>query len=357
MTEPLEVHRSLIEFITSELPAREIGWRRYMAIRPIVVDANVLASDVFFVAQRGRDSALQDLSGFGTGRLFTSSHIYSKVYARLPKLAASGGRGKFLQAAINIWEQRYLPRIRFVDVSDMHPEDPRIMSITDQEDQPVATVAALLAPSVLLSEDRHLRGLGVAGWNHLSDKNWRHLAVAGNELANSDRLLWTAGVGVGITAEVAKSVWRILRAHPYLALAVAMLVAAGSSSAVIRVAKADRAQLKETLGEAFALIGKMMQDYMARHAAAQELLDQGTIVEAGQRTPLQDVAHVLAVSPRPLLMREIVEALSASQAGPQLRTADVSAILWGHRAFLRDAKGRWIVGGYIRPRRVRSLNR
>jgi len=77
-----------------------------------------------FVALRGRDSALLDLSRFGTGRLITSSHIYSMVYARLPKLAASGGQGKFLQAAIKIWEQQYLPRIPFVDVSDMHPEDP-----------------------------------------------------------------------------------------------------------------------------------------------------------------------------------------------------------------------------------------
>jgi len=54
---------------------------------------------------------------------------------------------------------------------------------------------------------------------------------------------------------------------------------------------------------------------------------------------------------------EIVEASSASQAGPYLRTADVSAILRGHRAFLRDAKCRWIVGEYIRPRHALRLGR
>lgn len=60
------------------------------------------------------------------------------------------------------FEERYLPTPRFVAVSTAEIVDPQVVAISNPDDVPMGQLAKLIAPRVVLSEDKDLRGPGIA---------------------------------------------------------------------------------------------------------------------------------------------------------------------------------------------------
>jgi hypothetical protein len=334
---------STVDWLTAGLPAWQIQAYRPWSIQPVVVDANVLVSDVFYAALHNGQSALLDLARFGSGRLFTSAHVYGKVYERLPKLALTGAGRNRLDSAMRTWETEYLPRVRFVQVPDGLLTSPKVAAVPDAEDRPVAALAFLLAPSVLLSEDTHLYGLGLAG------SDWRPVAVAGRELAIPQE----AGVGALLGSQVlytaGSGIWGWLRAEPSRLRVALLIAAAGAAYGIYRLAKTDRVLLKDTVVEGLGRLDNATKPIRDRLTAARGLIDQATLVDEQDPSALSRVARVLAVAPRPLLMREIREAIGHDHRGAPMSMRGISATLCSD-VFLRTRQGRWRLGGWIVPR-------
>src|SRR5579871_4496367 len=117
---------TLVELLLRERDAAAIPRAGPLAIRPVVVDANVLAEDVYHTLFRGQ-SALLDSAELGVVRLFTPAHIYGKVYRVLADMAY-GPRAGMAVKAISVWETKYLPVLRFVDMDSCHVDDDRIVA-------------------------------------------------------------------------------------------------------------------------------------------------------------------------------------------------------------------------------------
>jgi hypothetical protein len=334
---------STIDWLSAELPAWQIQAYRPWSVRPAVVDANALVSDVFYAAVHDGQSALLDLARFGSVRLFTSAHIYGKVYERLPKLALTGAGRDRLDSAIRTWETEYLPRLRFVQVPDHLLSSPRVAAVPDPEDRPIAALAFLLAPTVLFSEDAHLRGFGLAG------SDWRPIAVAGRDLAAPQKASVGAVFGAQVVYGVGSGILEWLRAETSRFRVALVVLGVGTAYAIYRLAKIDRVLLKVTIVETLGKLDDATQPIRDRLGAARQLVDRATLVDRQDPSAVSRVAKVLAVAPRPFLMREIREAIDNDGRGAPVRMRAISAALCSS-FFLRTRQGRWLLGGWMRPR-------
>ena len=99
-------HMSMLEFFLQSAEPDQIAVSGPLAIRPVVVDANALASDVYYAAAHGGHSSLLLAAGLGTIRLFTPPHIYGKVYAELDNPNYEPW-AELRNEARRIWESEY----------------------------------------------------------------------------------------------------------------------------------------------------------------------------------------------------------------------------------------------------------
>jgi hypothetical protein len=331
---------SMLEFFLQEAEPEQIAAPGPLAIQPVVIDANALASDVYYAAANGGNSSLLLAASLGTIRLFTALHIYGKVYAELDNPNWEPWY-ELRHAARRIWEAEYLRKLRFVDVSDYQTADPRVLAIAskDEEDGPVAKLAALLGPCILPSEDKHMRGLGAAG------ADWRPLAVA-----SRNAMMPTQALVVGVIP--ASAAWSgvsagvgLLRAQPVLRLPVAVGGFALLGGIVWRLSKVKNWRERfEALGNVISQAADALQPVIDRYREARAILQAGTVVPESASDPLNRVAWTLATSPRPMLMSEVSRVLVARVDAVQLSPRHVGEILRGHSCFRHYTDGRWRIG-------------
>ncbi len=114
------------------------------------------------------------------------------MYTRLPE-ACRNSHTDFA-AATQAYETILRPLLRLVAVGDLMLDDPRVsaVALVDAEDRAVAQLAVLLAPSMVLTMDKHLiaAGLGVREWADALHK-LKHLAEV-------DDLVWGTASGAAI---------------------------------------------------------------------------------------------------------------------------------------------------------------
>ena len=131
----------------------------------VVADASALISDVLR-RTRGHFSLMPWLAAQNFITLLAPEHIDSKVYLRLTRACEDGGYD--YEEAIRTYETLYRPYLRLVEVGELVLDDPRVafVAIQDEEDIPVAQLGVLLAPALVLTQDKHLlrSGIGVRQW-------------------------------------------------------------------------------------------------------------------------------------------------------------------------------------------------
>ncbi|HEX6349353.1 MAG TPA: hypothetical protein VF160_08175 [Candidatus Dormibacteraeota bacterium] len=336
---------SLIEFLMREVEPEQIPVAGPMAISPVVVDANALASDAFYAAQHDGHSALLDAANLGVIRLFAPVHIYDRVYSLLPELAY-GSRLALLEEAVRLWESEYLRHVRFVDVEDAAVDDPRVdtVALRDPEDAPVAKLAALIGPCRLMSQDRDFVSLGGG-----AGADWRPVAVAGRRAMLPTQAVVASVVPASLIHSGASSSVAFLRARPEWRWPVAVVAIALVGFIGWKMWKADRSTWSESARRLAADVAQKAQPHIERYQHAREVLRQATIVPAQGADPLNHVAHLLASSPRPLHMTDISRALTARLDHVQLTAPRVGALLRGARCFHRNRNGSWQLGFLAAP--------
>jgi hypothetical protein len=132
---------------------------------PAVVDADVLIRNVDYAIRKSYPGALFGFpsprySLFSGVALFASTTVHGEAIRHFPDVAAR--RGVPEEVVWKTWNQLVLPAVRFVSLGKGAIEDPRIEGV-DPADRPTAELASLLAPAVLLTDNRkHFRSFGLA---------------------------------------------------------------------------------------------------------------------------------------------------------------------------------------------------
>src|SRR6266851_5234936 len=337
---------SMLDYFLQAVEPEEIRTSGPFAIQPVVVDANALASDAYYAAAHDGHSSLLLAAGLGTIRLFTPTHIFGKVYAQLDHPEYEPWQ-ELKHEARRMWEREYLAKLRFVDVSDVEVDDPRVLAAAtkDEEDEPVAKLAALLGPCILLSHDRHLRGLGAGG------SDWRPIAMATRDAMMPTQAMVVGVIPASLLASGVESGVGLLRAHPSWRLPVALGGAVLMASVAWRLSKVNNWRERfESLGNFINEAAEALEPFVDRYREAKATLRAGTIVPASSSDPPNRVAWTLATSPRPLLMSEVSRALATRGDAVQLTPRQVGQVLRSSSCFREYTDGRWKVGFQAEPR-------
>lgn len=344
------------------------GLDAVFAVRPAVVDTNVLKSDVFQACFRGHQTALLEAGEYGL-RLYCSD----RVIAEFDEHLAEWVDGLLpLETVRAVFEHHYLPILRVVKVpvGPLHPaEAQRIARLraVDADDVPTAILALLLHAPVLTRDKRLLRAVHGNDADIDSLREWLDLALAGRALSETDKQMWAAGVGIelvgrGTVAGTRAVVRAVGSLPPVLQLAV-MLAGIGVGVAAV----VNRKAITDTLGRA----GRAFVDqfgpaivtwYQERQLSiAWVHASDPPLVEAGTASGLPMVPSVLGPS---ALTRVCIYALGRAPEGvtaailaSSLPTdlpmatgvAKVRQVMRTHRCFFYLPKGRWQLG---RPARL-----
>lgn len=331
-------------------------WRGYLdyffAGNPrfvVIVDTDALISSVDNDLRKGHRSRILRMATAGTARVFAAQHVYEECYRRLPKVASRGPIS--LAQMIAHFESNYLPRVRFVNPGERAACDlqSKVVAAADPADEPTARLAHLLAPVVVISGDKHLRGPGLA------PENWRSVAGSLVDVAHADGSLagFTAAFTVPppVTAMAVRAVARRLGVPP--------LAFAGSLAALIAIWLSDPSRRAELRYRIEPLLNQVGDRALAAHIQGEAGLRAVHAVElsgAAHPTAAQRVAVVLVRAQGPVTLGEVYANLSAgdaSSAAPITRE-EVAKTLRSMTAAVERPDHRWQLGLHLPPERRQS---
>ena len=134
-----------------------------LRVRPVVLDTGPLTCDVISIAKTRHwmPSPLLLALQIGVLRGFAASHVWAEVPRVLAKRADRAGIAVEVLEAI--WWNEYVPLIRFVDCTGLPTTDPAaVLTRRDPTDTNTLVLAGLLAPAVVIAEDRDIVASGLA---------------------------------------------------------------------------------------------------------------------------------------------------------------------------------------------------
>jgi len=347
-----------------------------LAIYPLVVDTNILLSDVIASLRRRTPSRLLTLAHLGKLRIFAAAHVSDEVRMHLPRMAWEHQLPPL--DALQWWMVNYLPIIRFVDVPHLDLGDPRPGHIQDADDVPTAELVAILAPIISLSNDAHLVEPGMAR------RDWRFLVEQGQTVATKDIIF----MGTVVTASMGGDLGlRAVRATIRPVRAVRSTVAIGAGVILLatlalwlryRILACDETPDKHTSSprstrlrtafesaKATALVAILgLSSILDDATAAANTLESGKVRDAARPETERAIAirllsHLLAAAPRSMTATDLVKVLTSSS---HVRRTDISAtlkLLNGEPAFVPIGASRWQLGAQkaVDPEAINRMRR
>jgi hypothetical protein len=319
---------------------------------PAVVDADVLQRCVDYRVRRGWDSALIGAASGGytllTGvALFAAGEVREEVMRHLPDIALR--RAVDVEAVEGAWRDHVAPKVRFVDLSADSVDDPRLAGV-HPKDLPSARLASLLAPSLLLTDNRrHYRPF------ELAETRTDAVALDLHQLG---------AVGLGINGSVMvpgamgvaalRGTRRLATAiGPELSLALgALLAVAAVTLAASERGRAAAAVLREGVRRA----GPPLTDALTEAFAAGERVAAFAVAGPDQPTGLSVVARRLANGNTVLTTHEIaalLKSLGFYFDGPGRHETATRAWLLEEPALREVERGRWVLGACSSDERQR----
>lgn len=299
---------------------------------PTVLDADALSSSIRHHTKNNWPSFIARFSGGGHLPVLASEHVYWEVYKGLPKHAAETGLS--IEALRACFETAYLPHIRWVRVASGLGHDERVSEVTDVTDVPTAHLATLIAPCVVLSEDKSLRRPGFAG------NQWRD--VAGSTLAVAETLAHQQGLALGVSLPAIGSFKGAAALSRRIQLPgwVGALALVGG---VVWLLRGSRR--REVAGQFFIPLMEefsRLQDEQQRALADLEAVVLKPAQPAGAK---QMIATVLARADEPMLAAEIHQAVTDHFVGAALPTLkQVRQVLAEEPEFVQVQRYRWQFG-------------
>jgi len=313
--------------VSAEIISRPPWHRRH----PVVLDTTVLIADV--LKRSGTTfTALTYLAERELISIVAPRHVEDEVFRRLPKGALETNRdpARALETLMSV----YLPLIRFVDLTTDLLDEPGVIRVAkrDGSDAPLAHLATLLSPCLVLSCDNDLAASGFG-----SGENWLADVLLLGDLTELDAMVW----GGGMTAYLAVALpsyglWKLLSllARSKVGLGVAGAIAIGGAiwfrpqlrgavdSAVTRITP--------LIEEAAAVAGPVLEKRAVINAAYRSRL----VLPSGAQTMESAAARYLVSRGHPvaseLLHREM------NDQGHDVSLTRLRAFLRAHPAFVAE---------------------
>jgi hypothetical protein len=309
-----------------------------------IVDTDALLSSIDNDCRHNRRSYLLRMTDFDTACLYAADHVYEEVYRKLPKVALSSS-ASFDRLRMH-FEDAYLPRLRFVAVSESLGRDDQVARIVDPADVPTGQLAKLLAPSLVFSADKHLRSPGLA------PKRWLEAAQAGANLAEAQ----SHNVAVGAVFVVPgwgayKGVRLLSQWTGVSAWLLAGAALAGLAGFLRPPERRNRAM--QALGEFAEMLGPMIQKARELESSGSQGLREVILSPPVRPSLPQRVAIVASRQLNPLLAREIAQLVRSEfpEADSQA-LCDIRTILETETEYVRVGRYRWQFGRYRGPLHV-----
>lgn len=311
--------------------------------RPVVVDANALIEDVLW-RSRTDFSALTFLGQMELAALVAPVHVLDEVREHLPAVALRTGCP--VELAVEVFETVHVPLMRFVEVPRELPEDSRVADVAsrDADDVPLAYLATLVAPAVVLTRDRHLTRAG------FGQSDWLNTILLLRRLAELDAMVWggsrLAWLSLYLPALAARGFARqLMRSEVALGLTFGLIVGAGLYL---------RPQLRSAATNAWGRVEPVVADlaeatmrgYEAR-AEAEQALEARLVAPVGQATPASTAARYLTVQSQPVPSKRIHAWLV--EHGHDISPATTGQMLRAHPSFV-PVRGRGFQLGGAFPR-------
>lgn len=300
-----------------------------------VLDADAILSSVDYQCRNGFRPRLPRLAGSRSSAVFAEDHVYGEVYRGLRKFSALTGIPE--ETMRGCWEDDYLPDIRWVETDGNGLTDARVAEVTDATDRPTAVLASLIAPCLVLAEDKSLRRPGYA------PDRWRDAAghgtnlIAGIELQTGGTLLIggpPAGIivgGVKLGEKVGIPWWG------------SVLIMAGIVYLILR-SPDRRRTISDNVLPALEVGMTLMEEAYAQERNATQSLKKVIFQPALPATSKQQVATVLARTREPLLAKEVQELIEVHYEDEVPTVTEVRAILTSGSEFAQPERYRWQLG-------------
>lgn len=293
---------------------------------PVVLDTSVLIQDVLRRSD-GKFTGLPWLAQGGAITIVAPRHVEAEVYRRLPKAARETGRPELkVQETL---ESVHLPLIRFVDLPGVFLEDPDLARVLarDPDDAPLAHLAKLLAPSLVLSSDKDLID---EGFGH---QDWVTSVMLLGKLTELDQLVWSGAQFAYLSTFLPMvGVWKLgaWLAKSELGI-IAMLVATAAGFIFRSGVKNIGASAKERVGPAMEKTAVHVTEVFGQLASAQADYQARLVLPAGAATVETDAARLLAGRARPISSDQVHHALVGRH---EATLAETRAMLREHPAFV-----------------------
>lgn len=326
-------------------------------VPPVVVDANVLLSDVLQSCVReGRHTTLVAAANAGLFRLYCAEHVVGEVLRKHEDFAAR--KMVSSEAFLAVWEEQYVPQLRILPgalpeelLSRAERERIETLRAIDPDDIP-SVILSLCLPAYYLSQDTDA---AAAVYDEYRDgkqlEPWLRTPWAGGDAGQIGLLPSGAAVLANLSAS---GVWQLLklfaRAMPAWLQVASLVVGVAAVGYSIGFMPDERKQgFRELAGHVATLIAAMDSEYKrAREVFALAAPTVPSLVELGRE-----------LSPDRVLFRACLRALARSRSSactvrelaalrPALPVAQgeakVRAILRESDCFLEVRHGRWQLG-------------
>jgi hypothetical protein len=321
--------------------------RTEMVPLPIVLDADVLHRNVDYCLRTGYTPKLLEAASASYSLLsgvvvFATARVREEVERQLVEIAE--GRDVPLSEVTALWERLFLPRIRFVEMSDRDVEDSRVdeVRMLHDADAPTAALAVLLAPCVLLTDNRkHFAPLRIA------DTRTDLIAVNAKELAgyygSLNAMALVPTVTGALVLEGSKRFVSSVGREMALVIA-ALFIGAG----VVLWLSEPAGEFREGLKKFAREVGPPLAESATRALVLTEEMSALAIdPPAGNDSAVRMIAKILATRQTVLSTSEISRRLL--EHGYRFTALGAHATstrswLMGQRCFVEQERGHWTLG-------------
>jgi len=314
---------------------------------PLVVDADVLIRNLEYAVKKDYAPALLGQAS-GTYSLFTGVALFAtpqvveETERHLPEIVARTGNR---DEVARVWGEMFLPRIRVVPVDMGEIADQRIDGVTalHPNDAPTAALAALLAPAVLLTDNRkHFLPFG------LDETKTDAVAIDAFAVGELRAGLQAASIVPRVSAiaavEGSKKLVRAL--GPEITLIIGLILI-GAFAWYLTTQRGQR--VRGQLMEFGRIYGPPLMAEVEKRIDAGNRLTAFAVDEPVPQTPLNLIARRLAVGEPSMTSAEIVRELamhSLSFRGAKNQVTAARAWLARHACFTEGPRGHWSLGFY-----------
>lgn len=306
----------------------------------LVLDSGVIYDDIVHHLRRpGRSHVLVRSAQAGATRLLAGDHVYDEVYDRLD---GHERRRVAREEVRECFERVYLPHMRFVS-APRWPVADRVLPVAcaDPDDVQTASLALLLAPSLVFAVDRHLVD---AGFGRAED--WLRLAWQADELLGHDGTLFLTWLGLRSAVSWGfRASRRVARGIGPVEIAAGLLLSAGMYAVAPSTTRALVGHVERT-GKTLGQIASYTAAGVAHVAKESGERHEALTAASVAPDPVVGVAERLA---RQLATRNAVMPLPQLISAAGVETDAAVAALEATPAFVFDGRG-WQLGRRRLPR-------